>query len=89
MLRLPQIMTRLLLWVERRQTDILEQLPKADQVGQSSLVIERLARHRGVVDQLLAHQVAEMPVLQGSVRSAIVCFRAPNRGIRPSARAAT
>ena len=37
----------------------LHSLRAGDQIGQPALVAERLARHRRVVDELVAHQLAE------------------------------
>src|SRR3569832_1935841 len=42
-------------WVERRQADVLEQLAALDQIMQASLIAEGLARDRGIINKLLAH----------------------------------
>ena len=42
----------------------LNSLPLRDQVGQAALVLERLAGHGRVVDQLVTHLLAEELVLR-------------------------
>ena len=49
----------IVLRVERRQADVLRQFAAFDEIGQSPLILKRFARRRRVVDQLVAHQIAE------------------------------
>ena len=50
--------------IERRLADILEQLAALDQVGDAAAIAERLARDGRVIDELLAREVAEEFVLE-------------------------
>ena len=52
--------------VDRWQADIAEQLAAAHQVSETALILERLAGHGRVVDQLVKQRFAEELVLYGS-----------------------
>src|SRR3990167_1173765 len=50
--------------IDRRQADILEQLAAAHQISQATLIFKRLAGHRRVVDQIVLQRIAEEFILR-------------------------